>query len=220
MISVSIGEELKARCPQAALGCMQCKVKTAPSDEALLEKIHAKIEELAQIELSQENKREKIQATRKGYKALGKDPNRYRNSAEAMSRRISKERGLYYINNVVDANNLLSITSGYSMGTYDVKGIVGDVTWERAPEGTAYQGIGKDVLNLEYLPVLFDAEGAFGNPTSDSTRTMVQDGCEEVLLVYYAFDGAADLPALLEEAKTLFAAHCGGSDFEIKILAD
>ena len=151
-------------------------------------------------------------------KALGKEPNRYRSSAEAMCRRIAKERGLYYINNVVDINNYLSIKSGYSMGTYDLAHTKGDITWMRAPEGTAYRGIGKDVLNIEFLPVMFDEEGPFGNPTSDNDRTMITDATKDLLLVYYAFDGDADLPALLDEAKDLLEKYAGGTDFELKIL--
>ncbi|MBQ2924761.1 MAG: hypothetical protein IJE57_04220, partial [Anaerotignum sp.] len=138
--------------------------------------------------------------------------------AEAMCRRIAKERGLYYINNVVDINNYLSIKSGYSMGTYDLAHTKGDITWMRAPEGTAYRGIGKDVLNIEFLPVMFDEEGPFGNPTSDNDRTMITDATKDLLLVYYAFDGDADLPGLLDEAKNLLEKYADGTDFELKIL--
>ena len=218
MVNVRIDESLKERCPEAALGLLQCKVEVAPDPEEFLAMLNGKIAELSEVELSQANKRDKIQSTRKAYKALGKEPNRYRSSAEAMCRRIAKERGLYYINNVVDINNYLSIKSGYSMGTYDLAQTKGGITWMRAPEGTAYRGIGKDVLNIEFLPVLFDEEGPFGNPTSDNDRTMITDATQDLLLVYYAFDGDADLPGLLEEAKDLLETYAGGKDFETKIL--
>lgn len=218
MVNVRIDESLKERCPEAALGLLQCKVEVAPDPEEFLAMLNGKIAELSEVELSQANKRDKIQSTRKAYKALGKEPNRYRSSAEAMCRRIAKERGLYYINNVVDINNYLSIKSGYSMGTYDLARTKGGITWMRAPEGTAYRGIGKDVLNIEFLPVLFDAEGPFGNPTSDNDRTMITEKTKDLLLVHYAFDGDADLPGLLEEAKDLLEKYAGGRDFETKIL--
>ncbi len=218
MIQIQIDASIKERCPSAALGVVQCHVKTAPSPEGLLQKMHQKIDELSQVELSQANKREKIQSTRAAYKALGKEPNRYRSSAEAMCRRISKERGLYFINNVVDLNNYLSICSGYSMGTYDIAALQGDIIWKRAPEGTAYQGIGKDVLNIEYLPALFDALGPFGNPTSDNTRAMITEHCRQILLVYYSFDGTQDLPALLEEAKELLISYCDATEIESTII--
>ena len=218
MVNVRIDESLKERCPEAALGLLQCKVEVYADPEEFLALLNGKIAELSEVELSQANKRDKIQSTRKAYKALGKEPNRYRSSAEAMCRRIAKERGLYYINNVVDINNYLSIKSGYSMGTYDLAHTTGDITWMRAPEGTAYRGIGKDVLNIEFLPVMFDEEGPFGNPTSDNDRTMITDATKDLLLVYYAFDGDADLPALLDEAKDLLEKYAGGTDFELNIL--
>lgn len=135
-----------------------------------------------------------------------------------MCRRIAKERGLYYINNVVDINNYLSILSGYSMGTYDLAHVTGGITWKRASEGTAYQGIGKDVLNIEFLPALFDEVGPFGNPTSDNTRAMITDDTKEILLVYYTFNGGQELESLLELSKELLEKHAAGTDFEIQIL--
>ena len=218
MVTVTIDAGLKERCGEAALGLLQCKVEVAKDPEEFLALLNGKIAELSEVELSQANKREKIQSTRKAYKALGKEPNRYRCSAEAMCRRIAKERGLYYINNVVDINNYLSIKSGYSMGTYDLEQTEGGITWMRAPEGTAYQGIGKDVLNIEFLPALFDAKGPFGNPTSDNTRAMITDATKEILLVYYSFDGTAELDALLTEAEELLEKYAGGKDFERMIL--
>jgi len=218
MIPITIEKQLKNNCPGASLGAVQCKVEVTADPAEFLAMLNEKIGELAEVELSGANKREAIQSTRKAYKALGKDPSRYRCSAEAMCRRISKERGLYYINNVVDINNYLSIKSGYSMGTYDLAHIRGGITWMRAPEGTAYRGIGKDVLNIEFLPALFDEEGPFGNPTSDNTRAMITDETKEILMVYYCFDGGAALDALLAEAKDLLEKYAGGREFETGIL--
>ena len=218
MISVKKDESLLACCPEAVIGVLQCKITVKKEDAEFLRVFNDKIEELAKVELSQANKRQVIQSTRRAYKALGKDPNRYRSSAEAMCRRISKERGLYYINNVVDINNYLSIKSGYAMGTYDVRAIRGEeIVWMRAPEGSAYKGIGKDMINIEFLPVLFDEEGPLGNPTSDSTRAMITDKTEEILLVYYSFDGAKALEGLLQEAKMLLEKYADGVGFELAV---
>ncbi|KAF5062100.1 B3/4 domain protein [anaerobic digester metagenome] len=218
MRNISIDNSIKERCPEAVLGLLQCKVVVKEDDAPFLELLNNKIAELAEVELSQANKREKIQSTRKAYKALGKDANRYRCSAEAMCRRISKERELYYINNVVDINNYLSIKTGYSMGTYDLEQVQGDILWARAPEGTAYQGIGKDVLNIEFLPALFDERGPFGNPTSDNTRAMITEKTSEIVMVFYAFDGGEELLDLLKEAETLLKEFAGGWDFEGKLV--
>lgn len=218
MISVTIDESIHSCCPTATLGLLQCQVSVYPDDTVFLEKFNQKISELSEVELSQANKRPFIQSTRQAYKALGKEPNRYRNSAEAMCRRIAKERGLYYINNVVDINNYLSISSGYAMGTYDLANVKGAITWKRAPEGTAYQGIGKDVLNISFLPALFDEEGPFGNPTSDNTRAMITEQTKEILLVYYTFNGGEDLEDWLSLAQELLQEHANGTNFETTIL--
>ena len=126
--------------------------------------------------------REQIAQTRACCKALGKDVQRYRNSAEAMHRRILQGKGLYQINNVVDTGNLISIKTGYSLGAYDVEKLEGDILWTATGEGVHYQGIGKDAVNIEFLPVLRDALGYFGNPNSDSTRAMITDKTTEILL--------------------------------------
>lgn len=47
---------------------------------------------------------------------------------------------------------------------------------------------------------------------------MITDATEDLLLVYYAFDGAEDLPALLSEAKDLLEKYAGGREFETEIL--
>ena len=78
-------------------------------------------------ELSDINKRPGIKATRDVYKALGKEPNRYRPSSEALCRRAVKGMELYRINALVDLINVLSLLSGYSIGGFDASKIDGDV---------------------------------------------------------------------------------------------
>lgn len=218
MRNVKIEDSIRKPCPQAVLGLLQCRVTVGADSEDFLTLFHEKISELSAVALAQANKRERIQTTRAAYKALGKDPNRYRCSAEAMCRRIAKERGLYYINNVVDINNYLSIKSGYSMGTYDLADVQGEICWRQAAEGTVYQGIGKDAVNIAQLPVLFDDMGPFGNPTSDSTRAMITEKTQEILMVFYAFDGDTALAQLLQEAEVLLRKFAAATEIEKYIL--
>lgn len=150
-----------------------------------------------------------VAATRTAYKVLGKDPSKYRNSAEAMLRRIAKKNGLYRVNNAVDVNNMISVESGYSLGSYDLAAIRGKIVWKRSPDGEKYQGIGKDVLNIEHLPALYDDLGIFGNPTSDSRRTMIENGqSKRLLYVIYAFDDADNLPYWLDKMAVLLEKYC------------
>ena len=150
---------------------------------------------------------------------MGKDPLKYRNSAEAMLRRIAKGNGLYRVNNAVDINNIVSVSSGYSLGSYDMSAIQGNIVWKRTPDGEKYQGIGKDVLNIEHLPALYDDLGVFGNPTSDSRRTMIEKGTDKRLLyVIYSFDGAGQLENLLNMTQNLLERYAAGRDFSKSVL--
>ena len=220
-LPITINPEMKALWPDAVLGCIQCRVKVKDSPAELLEEIEefgrelqAKIEKVPDIP-----KREKIADTRSAYKAFGKEPSRYRNSAEAMCRRIIQGKGLYHINNVVECNNLFSIRTGYSLGAYDVTKIKGAVTWMVAPEGTCYQGIGKDQINVEFLPVFTDDRGPFGNPTSDSTRTRITENAEEILMVIFGFSGADGMEKDLSDLVKLLETYCDACQVETKIIA-
>lgn len=83
-----------------------------------------------------------ISVSRKAYKACGKDPARYRPSAEALLRRVVSGKGLYQINNVVDQLNLVSISTGFSIGGYDVEQISGDITWGLEVQMNHIPGLG------------------------------------------------------------------------------
>ena len=103
-----------------------------------------------------------VEDTRAAYKLLGNNPSKYRNAAEAMLRRIIKQKGLYQINNIVDINNYMSISSGYTVGSYMLENIDGDVCLDVQKEDAYYDGIGKEKVNYSKMPVLFDGKGAFG----------------------------------------------------------
>ena len=59
-----------------------------------------------------------IKGSRAAYKAFGRTPSRYRVSSEALIRRVRRGDELYHINSVVDVNNLISVKSGLSVGSY------------------------------------------------------------------------------------------------------
>jgi DNA/RNA-binding domain of Phe-tRNA-synthetase-like protein len=67
--------------------------------------------------------------------------------------------------------------------------------------GETYEGIGTRTWHLEGRPVLADAEGPFGSPISDSTRTMITEGARDILAVIYAPRSARE--ASIEEAMKL-----------------
>lgn len=137
-------------------------------------------------------------ATREAYKQLGKDPSRYRPSAEALLRRVVSGKGIYKINNVVDCLNFISVQTGFSIGGYDLEKINGQITLTCATAEDPYEAIGRGTLNIENLPVLKDETGCFGTPTSDSARTMVTDRTRKFLMVIFCFDKHFDQKQALE----------------------
>lgn len=212
---IDISNEVKTLCPAAALGILHYKVNVRPSPEELLALLEGTIERLSgEYTMKTIAENPHIAATRRGYKALGKDPHDYRNAAEAMLRRVVKGQGLYHINNVVEVNNLVSLSSGYSIGSYDVGELRGSITLRRAEEGARYEGIGKGKVNIGHLPVLYDDLGAFGNPTSDSRRAMIRPGRREVVSVLYSFDGCDELNRWTEEFSRLLEQYCGVREIE------
>lgn len=219
MVNITIDSQLKAVWQQAALGCVQCRVVVQPSSRQLLEAIDIVCRRLMDtMSIEQIKSREHIAQTRACCKALGKDVKRYRNSAEALHRRVLQGKGLYQINNVVDVNNLLSLDSGYSLGSYDLEQLEGDIVWKSAGEGVHYRGIGKEAVNIEFLPVLSDRQGFFGNPNSDSTRAMITPQTTRLLMCVFGFGGAQPMQPMLEQMCDALQTYCGATDLETAVI--
>ena len=121
---------------------------------------------------------------------------------------------------MVDVNNLLSVKSGLSVGSYNLDKLHGAITLRKAEVGEGYTGIGKDFIDMENMLVLADAEGIFGSSMSDSTWAMVNESTQHVLVVVYCFENSVDLPALLEIGKKAFADFAGVQDAETWIVEE
>ncbi len=184
---------------------VSCRVKNTPADPALWEIIrreeafvreHARLDEI--------NKWLPIRATRQAYKKLGKDPNRYRPSAESLLRRILRNLPLYQIDTLVDIINLVSIRSGYSIGGFDEDKIQGSgLVLGVGREGEAYHGIGRGMLNIAGLPVYRDAAGGIGTPTSDEERTKISLETTSLLMIINGYSGKDGLREAGEYALEL-----------------
>ena len=129
---------------------------------------------------------EEIARVRAMYKRLGLDPTKVRPSSEALLRRVRKGDPLPRVNSLVDVCNWCSVETQLSFGLYDYDKIEGDsVSLRVGAPGEGYDGIRKDRVNVDGRLTLADARGPFGNPTSDSSRTMVTLDPTRVLFVVY-----------------------------------
>lgn len=219
MKNISISDELKNKVPEMELSCIECDVCVQQKDEVLWDNIQQKIIEIsANTKVEQISRMPAISASRKAYKACGKDPSRYRLSAEALLRRVIKRNELYQVNNVVDLLNFVSISTGFSIGGYDVNKIQGKVSFGIGENKEPYSGIGRGVLNIESLPVFRDELGAFGTPTSDSERTSVTFKTKRFLMVIVGFGAIRELAQATVLAKKLLVNYAQASNFEIKMV--
>ena len=125
-------------------------------------------------------------AVRTMYKKVGIDPTKTRPSNEALLRRVRKGDTIPRINSAVDIVNWCSLEFQLPYGLYDASKIAGSVTMRRGLEGEKYAGIRKDDVNVGGRITVVDDAGPFGNPTSDSARTMVTPAAAELLVVIYA----------------------------------
>ena len=125
-------------------------------------------------------------AVRTMYKKVGIDPTKTRPSNEALLRRVRKGDAIPRINSAVDVINWCSLEFQLPYGLYDASKISGPVTMRLGAEGEKYAGIRKDEVNVGGRITVADSIGAFGNPTSDSARTMVTPSTTELLVVIYA----------------------------------
>lgn len=148
---------------------------------------------------------EESQAVRAMYRRVGLDPTKTRPSSEALLRRVRKGDRLPRINTLVDVCNWCSLEFQLPYGLYDVDAIQPPVTLRRGHEGESYPGIRKDSVHVGGRLTLADAAGPFGNPTSDSARTMVTTATRAVLAVIFA--PAATPPARLEDVLATTSAR-------------
>src|SRR5277367_898128 len=216
---ISIDSRLKAKSPHLALGVVTASVRVGDSPAELLDamsaaetRIHERPEPRAVLEAPA------ILATRAGYRALGKDPARYRGSAEALLRRILSGKNLPHINIVVDIINLVSVHSRLSIGLYDLGKVEGDIVFRAGRAAESYKGTGKYDLNLEDLPIFSDALGPHGSPTSDSERTMVTAETNQVVAILISFGGTENLDRWLQMLTDLFQKYAVGHDLSTEII--
>ena len=198
------------------LGVIQAWVTIVGSDEGLLTEIKEHLEIIQRtLNIDDISKIAAIEASRKAYKACGKDPARYRLSAETLLRRVVSGKGLYQINNVVDQLNLVSVISGISIGGYDVDKIQGDIGFGIGHADEPYQGIGKGELNIENLPVFRDELGAFGTPTSDSKRTEVSSDTKHFLMILIDFGRSEELETAKIRTVRLLKEYCSATNIKV-----
>jgi len=190
-MNIVVSNEIESVCPEFVGACVEAQVVNSQFCEELWKDIEAMGEKFRR-ELTTESLKEleSIAATRRVYRACGKDPSRYRPASEALIRRMLQGKALYQCDTLVDLVNLASIAFGYSIGGFDADKFVGDtLTLGIGKEGEPYEGIGRGMLNIAGLPVYRDVKGGVGTPTSDNERTKMTLETRHLVVLINGYDG-------------------------------
>ena len=220
MKTINLSEKIKVTAPNLRVLQIEAEVSNPPTSDNLWHEIEIVCEELKNnFKLEELNKRPSIAATRAAYKALGKDPNRYRPSAEALGRRIINGKGIYRLTTLIDVINLISIKTGYSIGGFDADKIQGDsLTLDAGTAEDVFNAIGRGVLNIEGLPVYRDDMGGIGTPTSDEERTKLTPSSTRLLMLVNIY-GEENSPEETEAmAKKLLTQYASLKSFSSKLI--
>lgn len=219
MIDFEIEPQVAAAAPQLAVIILTADIINGPTPDALWDEITLAARHLHDdVAIEMINKMPAIAATRAAYKALGKEPNRYRPSAEALCRRCVKDVGLYRSLAVIDLINLMSLLTGHSIGGFDLDKVEGPTLRLGAGRaGEPYEAIGRGQLNIEHLPVIRDAVGGIGTPTSDNDRTKLGPDTTRLLMTINLYSGKADAQMMTELATRLLTDYASGRNITTKI---
>ena len=190
-MNIIVTDKISAVCPEFIGAAVEAHVQNTTFCPELWDEINALCEDYrSRFTTVSIKEMAAIEATRRVYRACGKDPSRYRPASEALIRRMLQGKELYQIDTLVDLINLASIKYGYSIGGFDADKFVGDtLTLGIGKAGEPYEGIGRGMINIEGLPVYRDALGGVGTPTSDHERTKITINTCHLLVLINGYDG-------------------------------
>jgi DNA/RNA-binding domain of Phe-tRNA-synthetase-like protein len=218
-MNIEISNRIREACPHLALAIITCEVTNPETSAALWGELEDEIQRFRETyALEDINKRPTIAATRSISKSLGKDPNRYRPSAEALCRRIIRDIPIYKVSTLVDIINLVSIRSGFSIGGFDADLIQGDVKLDAGTVSDDFEAIGRGKLNVEGLPLYKDQVGGIGTPTSDNERTKLSPDTTQLLVVINGYSGEDGLLEAANHCIQLLKKYAALGKYEVSIL--
>ena len=217
-MNIIVTDKISAVCPEFIGAAVEAHVQNTTFCPELWDEINALCEDYrSRFTTVSIKEMAAIEATRRVYRACGKDPSRYRPAAEALIRRVVQGKELYQIDTLVDLINLASMKYGYSIGGFDADKFVGDTLALGVGEpGEPYEGIGRGMLNIEGMPVYRDQKGGVGTPTSDNERTKIDITTTHVLVLINGYDGNTEtVSANADFVKSLLERYAGSSDVVI-----
>lgn len=220
MKNIVLSPEIRSAAPALRVIHIEADVVNSDTSDELWNEILSEGDHLrSHLEMPDIARRPAIAATRTAYKACGKEPNRYRPSAEALSRRMLQGKGLYRISTLVDIINLLSLRTGYSIGGFDCDRIKGDtLTLGIGRHEEPFRAIGRGELNIEFLPVFRDSTGGIGTPTSDADRTKLTLDTKRLLMTVNVYGASMDDNEFIDWTRLLLEKYACAKNFDVTVI--
>ncbi len=221
MIDIKFDPAIKELWPDYHVIQVECNVANGPTPDTLWSELEQFADSFRQLhQMPDINKRPAIASTRAAYKRFGKEPNRYRPSAEALCRRIVKGLDLYRSLSVIDLINLLSVMTGHSIGGFDASKVEGScITFGIGREGEPYEAIGRGPLNIAGLPIWRDAAGGIGTPTSDNDRTKLSAETGRLLMTINVFGSEMPDDEVIALTQRLLETYADATDICFRSVA-
>lgn len=155
-----------------------------------------------------------IAAWRRTFSRFGAKPTQYRNAAEALLRRLTKQGDLPGINALVDLGNLLSIRYAMPVAVIDRAGIRGGVTVRTATGHEPFSDLGStgDTTPVPGEVVFVDEAGVAAARRwcwRQSAQSAVGASTVDALIVVEGHHDTAeaDVAAAADDAEALLATH-------------
>ena len=156
-----------------------------------------------------------VSAWREAYKAFGTKPNKFRNSLEALTRRIGLDAGLPRVNRLTDIYNAISVKHQIPLGGEDLDQYVGPPRLIRASGDETFEVKDKGEITTEHPDrgevVWADDAGVTCRRWNwrQTPRTVLTDEISNVLSICDALDAMSDeqldtaVETLIDEVRKL-----------------
>jgi DNA/RNA-binding domain of Phe-tRNA-synthetase-like protein len=220
-LEIQVSSQITTQIPHFKLGIIEYKGISIGDSPQMLKGRLQLFQESIYFDLEGKNVTDLpgIQEWRQIFKKTGKDPNRYRHSAEALYRRIQKQNYLASIQSAIDVNNFFSLQYQVPIGIYDTEKLQGTVTIRIGEENEEYLGLNGRMNSLNHLIVSSDELGPFGSPYVDSERSPVTESTKNALqLIYLQPSTELENANRLTESlmKMFLQIHGGDASYQIK----
>lgn len=215
---LKLDENLKNRFPGLAAQIIRFNNVTVKHEDSELEKYKLEVYKDTQDKWKIDKLRDdpEFRAYRDFFWKLGIDPTKNRPAAEALIRRVLRDRPIPKINTWVDAYNLVSITTAIPIASFDSDLLKGELLMREAKVGEQFLGIAmkKPVTLIGGEAVIQDDKRLVAiYPYRDADYSKVSMKTKNVLMLMCGAPGInrTKLNESGIEAKEVLPKFCGGT---------